>query len=205
MIRPGASFILLPILSGCTSLHVMSHVPAASLQRMWSLSPADIEPEELRVASRLPAALEPRPDGVKVVVTEAATRGGAPTRHTLVLEPATDAGEVRPLASHGRAGFRVWVYRLAAADVARVRQIRDRVAKGSSGGGSVAGGSSEGGGSIAAGVDACRRSAVGGAPLPSTVFLRTSVRAGYFMVIEDLDLRAVVSDAEFATKVPACP
>lgn len=193
MIRSGAA--LLSILSGCASLHVMSHVPAASLQRMWSLSPADIEPEELRVASRLPAALEPRPDGVKVVVTEAATSGGAGARHTLILEQATDASEESPLAMHGRAGFRVWVYRLAAADVTRVRKIRDRAAKASG----------LGGGSIAAGVDACRRGAIGGAPLPSTVLLRTSVRAGYFKVIEDLDLRAVVSEVELATKVPACP
>lgn len=58
--------LLATLLSGCASLTVMSHVPMSTISRLASLDMAEIAPSDLRVAARLPSALEPRPGGAKV-------------------------------------------------------------------------------------------------------------------------------------------
>src|SRR5262252_2802293 len=50
----------------CANLTVISHVPLSTMSRLASLKLAEIDPAELRVAARLPDALEPRSHGVKV-------------------------------------------------------------------------------------------------------------------------------------------
>jgi hypothetical protein len=54
------------LVDGCANLTIMSHVPLSTMSRLSSLKLAEIEPAELRLAARLPDALEPRPRGVKV-------------------------------------------------------------------------------------------------------------------------------------------
>lgn len=180
---------LLPLplmLSGCSSLHVMSHVPLSSMSRLSSLKLEDIDPAHLRVAARMPELIEPRKAGVKVTLT----LGSAKTE--LVLEPATEPRELAALSSFQRAGTRLWSYRLTAADGARLRGLI-----------AVAVAAGEKWVSIAAGVDACRRGPLGTTPLPATTFLRTDA-TGFIVLAEDLDLRSVVPEHELAAKVPPC-
>jgi hypothetical protein len=176
------------LLAGCTSLHVMSHVPLATMSRLSSMKLAEIDPAHLRVAARMPAYLEPRRGGVTVSITIGA-KDAAKTE--LVLEPATEPSERSALSKFQRPGSRLWSYRLSSADAARLQQAI-RAADG--------GQTST---TIAAGVDACRRGPLGSEPLPTTTYLRTDA-SGFFVLAEDLDLRSVVSERDLASKVPAC-
>lgn len=181
-------FLLLPLgmlVSGCSSLHVMSHVPLSTMSRLSAMKLAEIQPTLLRVAARMPDHLEPRKDGVKVTIAVGSQR------MELTLEPATEAGEQSALSRFERRGSRIWSYRLSPADAARVEGL---IATAGGGQRQV---------SIAAGVDACRRRPLGSAPLPTTTFLRTNGQ-GFMVLAEDLDLRSVVPQADLAAKIPPC-
>ncbi len=177
------------LLSGCTSLHVMSHVPLATMSRLSSMKLPEIEPKSLRVAARMPALLEPRRGGVKVSLSIGSKDA---SKMEFVLEPVTEPSEQAELSKFQRPGSRLWSYRLSAADAARLQQAI-----------SDAHGGNQNSVSIAAGVDACRRGPLGAQPLPTTTYLRTDA-SGFFVLAEDLDLRTVVSERDFASKVPAC-
>lgn len=186
MPRSSVLLLALIILSGCSSLHVMSHVPLATMSRLSSLKLADVAPAQLRVAARMPEHIEPRKDGVKVTVTV----GQAKTE--LILEPSVEASELAALSRYARAGTRLWSYRLSAADGARLQRMI-----------TAAAGAGQQQVSIAAGVDACRRGPLGSQPLPTTTLLRTDA-TGYLVLAEDLDLRSVVPEADLASKIPPC-
>src|SRR5262245_32842662 len=92
------------IASGCASLTVMSHVPLSTMSRLASLKLAEIEPAEVRVAARLPDALEPRSHGVKVRVDVAGMKDGKDSAAELILEPSVEPSEFAPLSAQRRAG-----------------------------------------------------------------------------------------------------
>lgn len=187
----AALLVMVAAVGGCASVAVMSHVPIATISRLTALKLANIGPEQLRVAARLPEILEPRRDGVKVRidVQGPGIRDGSTLE--FILEAAIDSTELAPLSAHRRAGSQLWVYRLSPRDIERLQRfITDRGDASSV--------------SIAAGVDACWRNPLGSAALPTTTFLRTDA-TGFFVLAEDLDLRSVVSERDLATKIPPCP
>src|SRR2546423_5660032 len=153
----SSSFLLLAVLlSGCASLTVMSHVPVATMSRLASLHVAEIAPSDLRVAARLPSALEPRPGGAKVKLV--LDRGHGEEKYEFVLDRTEEPIETAALTARNNPGFRIWTYRLAPADVVRLDQIRAEAVSTQR----------RSGLSIVAGLDVCHRG-----PLPSGQ-LRTS-------------------------------
>lgn len=188
-IGAGATAVLLLLIAGCGSLTVMSHVPLSTMSKLATLDVMQVNPAVLRVAARLPENLEPQPGGVRVMLRPA----GASDDEKLILEQVSNPDELALLAGFARPGSRIWVFRLTAADILRVTRIKaEATAR-----------SSSNGGSIAAAVDACHRGSIGDGPLPATTYLRTDA-AGYFTVIDDLDLRSVVADEELAREIPDC-
>jgi len=173
----------------CANLTVMSHVPLSTMSRLASLRLAEIDPAELRVAARLPDALEPRSHGVKVRIDVVGMKHGKDSAAELILESA-DPSELAPLSAQRRAGHRIWVYRLSHSDVDRLKAL-------------IAAASGGSGVSIAAGVEACYRKPYGSAALPTTTFLKTNA-TGFFVLTEDLDLRSIVSQQDLASRVPPC-
>lgn len=178
------------LVGGYANLTVISHVPLSTMSRLSSLKLAEIEPAELRVAARLPDALEPRPRGVTVRIDVAGQKHGNTAEAELILEPAVEPSELAPLSLHRHAGYQIWVYRLSPNDVDRLKHLINE-----------AGGAS--GVSIAAGVEACHRKPYGSAALPTTTFLRTN-GTGFFVLTQDLDLRSIVSEQDLASRVPPC-
>jgi hypothetical protein len=160
------------------------------MSRLATLKLGELDPAELRVAARLPEALEPRQGGVKVRIDVARKKQDGATKAELILEPAAEPMEFAPLAPYRRAGDQIWVYRLSAGDANRLQHMIDE-----------AGGAS--GVSIAAGVDACYRQPYGAAALPTTTFLRTNA-AGFIVLTRDLDLRSIVSEQDLASRLPPC-
>jgi hypothetical protein len=176
--------------SGCASLSVMSHMPLSTMSRLSSLKLAEIDPAELRVAARLPDALEPRSHGVKVRIEVAGMKQGKNSAMELILELTVDPSELAPLSAQRRAGHGIWVHRLSRSDVDRLKAL-------------IAEAVGASGVSLAAGVEACHRKPYGSAALPTTTFLKTNV-TGFFVLTQDLDLRSVVSEQHLAARVPPC-
>lgn len=180
------------LLGGCASMQVMSHVPISTMSRLSSMTLADIDPEKFRVGARLPATLEPRPQGVKVKIDLKDGLGRARTEN-FVLDAVHGPSEQTPLAAYQRAGAQISIFRLSSADQSRLVHLMTE-ANGSAAATSV---------TISAGVDACHRLPLESSPLPTTTFLQTN-SSGYIVLVEDLDLRNVVSERDIATKIPAC-
>ena len=192
MLRIAVLTVLAATLSGCTSVYVMSHVPTATLARLSAMTVADVDPAELRVATRLPKVLEPQPGGVKVMLGLSVPQGRRRTE-TFLLEAASTPSEMAAVAKFQRPDASLWVYRLSAEDVLRLRRIIDATTQ-ASGRKDI---------SISAGVDACHRGPLGEGALPSTTILRTNA-SGYFVLAEELNIRSLVSAGVLAAKVPAC-
>ena len=189
-IRVAGALLAAASAGACANLTVMSHVPLSTLSRLASLKLAEIDPAELRVAARLPDALEPRSHGVKVRIDVAGMKHGRDSATELILEPAVEPSELTPLSAQRRAGHRIWAYRLSHSDVDRLKALI-----------AATGGAS--GVSIAAGVEACYRKPYGSAALLTTTFLKTNA-TGFFVLTEDLDLRSIVSQQDLALRVPPC-
>lgn len=197
MLKPLAATALGVALAGCTNLTVLSHVPIATMSRLAAFDLVKADPAALRVAARLPETLEPRRDGVRVILRVEDANGAGKGPHTFILAEATEPAELAQLTTAGQAGARLWVYRLAPADVARLADLRAQaLAANKSRAGSVRA-------SIDAAVDACRRADLSSGRLPTTTFLRTD-GSGYFILLQDLDLRAVVSERDLSERVPPC-
>jgi hypothetical protein len=133
------------------------------MSRLSALKLANIDPEQLRVAARLPEMLEPRRDGVKVRVDVRGSEVHDGSTLEFILEAAIDSAELVPLSAHRRAGSQLWVYRLSPRDIERLQRfIADRGDASSV--------------SIAAGVHACRRNPLGSASVrPQHLFTLTHI------------------------------
>ena len=187
MLRCRPFVLLLVLLTGCTNLYVMSHVPLSTMSRLASLHFTEIDLAALRVAVLLPEALEPRPEGVKVRLESGG--GDGQTVSEFVLERVTEASEGAALTAYNIQGTRLWVYRLAPKDLDRLNRLRGEAAEKHI--------------SMSVSADACRRAPLEQAPLPLTTFLRID-GSGYFMLVDDLDLRSVIPERELAARVPPC-
>lgn len=183
--------LALVALGGCASAAVMRSVPIATMSRLASLDLSKISPSQLRVAARLPAGLEPQPGGATVQLQWKA--GSAGDKLNFVLEQETAPDETGRLSRYDLAGARIWLFRLSAPDVARLEAARSRALDTRA---TVAL-------SISAGVAACHSGGLPTGALLTTTYLRTD-GSDYFPLSENLDLRAVVSAQDLASKVPPC-
>lgn len=195
VIRMLAAVAVALLVSACTSLHVISHVPLSSLKRLWSFDVMALDTEGFRVAARLVDTLQPR----EVKVTIDVKRGGEKRRVEMILVAVTDTGEHGALRGFEKQGYRLHVYRASAADVVRINELRRQMIAGHQGDGPARGAS----GQIAVSVKACRTAPLQGQALPTTTLMRTD-GSGYFVLVDDLDLRSVISTDAFESEVPKC-
>lgn len=192
-------FVLLSAVAGlamgCTSLHVLSHVPLSTMQRLWSFDVMSLQTDVFRIGARLPDTLQPR----EVKVTIDVKRDGDRRRVELDLVAEDIQTELAQLRRYEKKGFRVFIYRASAADVARIETLRAEMIAGQKGEGPARGAS----GQISVGVKACRTGELGVGPLPTTTLMRTDT-SGYFVLVDDLDLRSVISPDLLEKEVPKC-
>src|SRR5215813_817334 len=178
------------ILSAC------GHVPVTSIYKLWKADFATTDPALLRAAVRIPAALKPLPEGVKLDIktwTE-----GDPDKHEehLVLKEVTAETDLAPLRSEQRAGFTVHVFRIDPADLPRVRELqamrRQRSPEGRRHG------------SVGISANACRISALPDGPLLLTTYILFDPREGYVPLTVDVNLRDIVKKEVIDTKISPC-
>jgi hypothetical protein len=178
MYRPCLALSLALVLSvtGCLS------VPLGSLVELNRIDFPTTDLAVLRVGIRLPEAIKPRSDGVRMEAVT--TIGDEPERKTtFLLVPAQESSAQAGLPTAEPVGFTTSFYRLSDADRQRFETLRAELMQAKRAGKH---------GSLGLGIAAtefCRLRAPPVGPLPTTTYLLTSETKRYVVVTEGYDLR----------------
>ncbi len=178
------------VLAGCASV-----VPSTAA-RLRALSPAEADPAGLSVAVVSTAGLRPVPGSGRLILMARRTDTGVQDVADLILtemEIDTEAAGAFGVAE----GERVTRYRLADADVGRMRALQGKLAAWKT----EAPDATEG--SLSVGVGAC---AEGGGPVPDaagSVFVRVRADGGWLPLIEKAPLASLIG-AETLAAIGPC-
>jgi hypothetical protein len=193
-IAPPACLLLAGLLAGC------GHVPLTSLPKLAKIDVRTTDLAQLRAGISLPADIRPLPGGVTMTITALPKDGGRHERKA-VLEEVRDAAELASLPVLAAPGRRFTLFRLSAADVARLGAFREEMFAGPQQSGNR--------GSLSLGADkACRLGDLSAEPVTMTGYLRTSETQDYVLLMRDFDLteavRAIDPKVDLATAIPPC-
>ncbi|SIQ23282.1 hypothetical protein [Bosea sp. TND4EK4] len=193
-ITPFAGLLLASLAAGC------GHVPLTSLPKLSRIDIRTTELSQLRAGISLPADIRPLPGGVTMTIV-ALPKDGSRHERKAVLEEVRDATELASLPVLAAPGRRFTVFRLNAADAARLGAFREEMFTGPQNSGNR--------GSLALGADkACRLGEPSTKPVTMTGYLRTSETRDYVPVLRDFDLteavRAIDPKVDLAAAVPPC-
>jgi hypothetical protein len=193
-IAPPACLLLAGLLAGC------GHVPLTSLPKLAKIDVRTTDLAQLRAGISLPADIRQLPGGVTMTITALPKDGGRHERKA-VLEEVRDAAELASLPVLAAPGRRFTLFRLSAADVARLGAFREEMFAGPQQSGNR--------GSLSLGADkACRLGDLSAEPVTMTGYLRTSETQDYVLLMRDFDLteavRAIDPKVDLATAIPPC-
>ncbi|CAN7380091.1 hypothetical protein LJR090_002952 [Bosea sp. LjRoot90] len=188
------SLLLGCLLAGC------GHVPLTSLPKLAKIDIRTTDLAQLRAGISLPADIRPLPGGVTMTIVALPKDGGRHERK-VVLEEVRDAAELAKLPTLAAPGRRFTLFRLGAADAARLSAFREEMFAGPQNSGNR--------GSLALGTDkACRLGELSGKPITMTGYLRTSETQDYVLLMRDFDLKEAVREidpkVDLATAIPPC-
>ncbi len=168
-------------LTGCSAV-----VPS-TLARLETLSPLTADPAAIEVALILPPGLRVAPGSAVLTLGAARTDTGAKREARFVLEQTQGNGQALPVPDGARADL----FRLAAADVPRMRAEQAAIAAWKA----EAGNATEG--SLGIGLGGC---AVNGGPASdarAAALIRTTAGGEFLPLIRDTPLRALLGDELF--------
>lgn len=186
-------FIIALLAGGC------GHIPVTTMYKLWSFDFAQADPAAIRAAIRVPAALRPRPGGAKLTISRNGPAGAAPRVETFILEDVKDPRELQLLAPFVRSGYPITAYRLAAADVQKLKQLQVEINA------ERAAGNPNARGNLGVAIDACHVKSMPQGALLSSTYLKLDAEAGYMPLVEDVDLRKEIPAQDLAKHIPACP
>lgn len=184
--------------SGAVFLAGCGHVPVTTIYKLWSFDFAHADPGALRAAIRVPEALMARPGGAKLTLTHNSSGSTAPVVETFVLEEVKDPRELQQLGRYGRSGYPITAYKLAAADVQKLKNLQAEINA------ARAAGKADARGNLGVSIDACHRKSMPQGALLSSTYLKLDEEAGYMPLMEDVDLRKEISPEDLAKQVPQC-
>jgi hypothetical protein len=184
-------FSVVTVLAGC------SHIPVSTMYKLWSFDVLAADPSAIRAAVRYPESLMPQPGGAKLTVTITGPKGGAPDVRAFVLEETTQGSELTEVSVYNRAGYPIRVYRLSDKDAVNVRQLLKELSEAKQN-------SEKRSGNIGVSIDACHQRELPKKAILTSTYLKLDSEGGYMTVLEDVDLRKEVGDAELAKTVPPC-
>jgi hypothetical protein len=171
------------------------HMPVTSMVKLARLDLQTTDPEQLRVALKLPSMLKARTEGTVLRIAVRLANGAEDARD-FSLREATSA-ERAALAAEAEGGSAVFAYALAHSDVAQLRMFRAELMRRQKGG-------SGGAITIAVRPDTCRTAPLPNGPLLFSTYLKTAETNGYVPLARDLDLRRLDPDRDHAAMIPAC-
>lgn len=181
------------LLGGC------AYVPLSSLYRLKSFDLGAFDPAALRVAIRISDAVERRPGAV--VKIETMFNGDEANRRVqeIAMESVTEAGELAPLGSFNQSGERLYLYRIAPKDVARVRALQEEgKARATSGAKAKV--------EIKPEPKGCLARPLPPGPLHADLIARIEPQEPYFVVLKRLELRGELANrgVDLAEHLPSC-
>lgn len=182
------------ILSGC------GHMPVSTMWALRNFDASTADPAMLRAAVRLPEGVEPRPGGVTFKIGWWREGEEAKKRSLeFVLRETNAPSEIASLADHQKPGARIFVYRVAPADVAGIRAVQAEILSEKQKRGANAHGT------FGIGAEGCRRGDLPTGPLYATTFLKTDEERGYLTLLKDVDLRTLAAkNSGEADALPPC-
>lgn len=189
-----AKLLLFGLLAGC------GHVPLASLPKLAKVDIRTTNLAELRAGISLPADIRTLPGGVSMTLVAMPKDGGRHERKA-VLEKVRDAVELAKLPVLTSPGRRFTLFKLSAADAARLNAFREEMFAGPQNSGNR--------GSLSLGANkACRLGELTGKPIAMSGYLRTTETQDYVLLMRDFDLREAVREIDpeidLATAIPPC-
>lgn len=178
-------------LAGCLS------TPMTSLPRLMRLDLATMDMNEVRAGLRLPAMLRVRPGDASMII-KTRVEGGPSTEDVFVLEEATEERERAGLGGEARSGFSLSVWRVAPGDVPRVAAIQQRVRASLERGPRVRG-------SLEIRVSGgCKTASIPAGPVLMSSLLKPGRGETYITLVDGLDLRQLIPQADWHAKLPVC-
>ncbi len=177
--------------AGCMS------IPLSSIVELSRIDFSTTDFEVMRIAIRLPDAMRPRPDGVRMDTS--LTLGGKPVeKSSFLLVPAQGPLDRAQLNDAEPPGFATYAYRLSLADLKRLESLRADLKRREKEGAR---------GTLAIGIattEFCRVRPVPGGPLPVTTYLLTSETGRYVVVTDRYDLRQHEKTAHALASLGPC-
>ena len=190
--RTAVAWIMGVILSGC------GHMPLTSMVTLAQINFETTDPAALRLAVKLPAAIRPQRDQVRLRLT-VRLGGGAEATQDFVLKETSDPNDVAMLREEIETSEHVFAYRLDAAEAARLAAFRDDQKKKQ-----AANGGRRGALTIAVVPETCRTGELApGRPL-FTTYLRTPETGRYVPLARDVDIQTLMPGRDLVSEMPPC-
>ncbi len=171
------------------------HMPVTSMVKLAAVDLQTTDPEQLRVAVKLPNALRARAEGTVLRIGVRLADGAEDVRD-FALRELTEPAERGALKRDMEAGSHLSAYALAAAEVASLRTFRSALIRRQKGSGGAI--------TISVRPDACRTGPLPDGAVPFTTYLRTAETGGYVTLARDVDLRKLDKNRDIAAMIPAC-
>ncbi len=188
-------------LSAVLTVAACGHMPISTMISLRNFDFARFDPAQLHIAARSPDWLETRPGGAKLSVSVwAAGREKEKTTEVFVLAENNTVQEMTSLARFRAAGTRILAYRVADADVRRVRAMQEQ------GRTNQPGSSQKKHIGIEIEIDSCRRGEMPAGPVLSTTYLKPDAQTPYLVFLADVDLKKAIADAgkNLEATIPPC-
>lgn len=189
------------VLASLLTLPGCGHMPISTMISLRNFDFARFDPAQLHIAARSPDWLEARPGGAKLSVSVwAEGREKEKTTEVFVLAENNTVQEMASLARFRAAGTRILAYRVADADVPRIRAMQEQ------GRASQPGSSPKKHIGVEIDIDSCRRGEMPAGPVLSTTYLKPDAQTPYLVFLADVDLKKAIADAgkDLEATIPSC-
>jgi hypothetical protein len=170
-------------LAFAAALAACGHVPLSMMYHLRNFGPRTADPAALRVAVRIPNALQLQPGDVNLAVAYWREGEDANKREEKFLLEELPA-EVAYLTAEQRPGTHLHAFRIAPADVPRMRALQTGISAGQRRGRNH--------GTLGIGADTCHRGGWPDGPMYMTTFIKADEAQGFLTLLENVDLRTAV-------------
>lgn len=186
---------------GCGTVGVLlaacGHMPLTSMVKLARVDFTATDPGGLRAAVKLPSAIRPQRDQVRLRLTVRLASGKEDTQDFRLTE-ISDPADITLLREE-IAGTHLFAYRLEPAESARLTAFRDSLKRQQ-----AASGGRGGALTISIAPEVCRSGELPPGGVLFTTYLRTAETGGYVVLARDVDLRSVARGRDLAAEMPVC-
>lgn len=179
-------------LAGC------GHMPVTSMVKLARVDFVATDPAGLRAAVKLPTAITPLRDQVRLRLTVRLASGKEDTQDFRLTE-VSDPADILSLRSEIDGGAHVFAYRLDPPEAARLATFRDALRKQQATSGGRGGALT-----ISIATEACRNGELPAGAVLLTTYLRTPETGDYVPLARDVDMRSVVRGRDLVAEMPVC-